>query len=105
MSFSDLPEAEDLDPCPVPHLQLVFCPLPASKGADAEDVIISTIDVGGEETLFHFSLFQIPCYLSCSDSLTFADVNQQLGGKNSCFKCSHREVALKNICHLLRGRE
>lgn len=32
---------------------------------------------GREETLFHCSLFLIPCCLSCSNSLTFADVNQQ----------------------------
>lgn len=47
MTFQDLPEAEDLDPCHGLQLQLVFCARTACEGADGEDIIVSTME-GGE---------------------------------------------------------
>lgn len=76
---------------PLLSLQLVVCPLTGCEGADGEDIIISTMEVGERR---HTISFQIPCCLSCENSVTFADVIQQLGRKDS-FKFSHREMASK----------
>lgn len=75
--------------CPRLCLQLVPCPLPDCEQADGGAIIISPIEGRGR------GLFQIPSCLSCWNSLTFADVDQQPEGKNSCFKLSHRQGAKK----------
>lgn len=75
--------------CPGLCLQLVLCPLPACGRADGGAITISPIEGRGR------GLFQIPSCLSCWNSLTFADVDQQPEGKNSCFKLSRRQEAKK----------
>lgn len=84
--------------CPRLCLQLVPCPLPACEQADGGAIIISPIEGGGR------GLFQIPSCLSCWNSLTFADVDQQPEGKNSCFKLSRRQGAKKRVCPLWRKK-
>lgn len=94
------PRSWGIGALPLLSLQPVVCPLTGCEGADGEDIIISTMEVGERR---HTISFQILCCLSCENAVTFADVIQQLGRKNS-FKFSDREMASKNPVTYWEGR-